>query len=243
MNNVVILGPGRTGSSLLSGLISKDRFYINREAIESRDGYPDGDYENPDLVALNKSIFFESGYGHHKIRYDRPVDIQAMAAWADQCDADQYKQFIAKCEANRPWLWKDPRLCYTIYFWKSFVDLKKVKLIFITRDHEQIFRSYTKYKVFFTKQDIYRKYDEQVAAVERLIEEENLEVLRIHYNELKDKKALIQKLNAYLGTDIQLSDYDAVRRTKITKKESEIKFWIRYGIGVSLLKIQRFFKK
>ncbi len=243
MNNIVILGPGRTGSSLLSGLISKDRYYINLEAIETRDGYPDGDYENPDLVELDKAIFFESGYGHHKIRFDRPVDIQKVEDWAGKCDAEKYRQFVEKCEQNSPWLWKDPRLCYTIYFWKSFIDLTSVKLIFITRDHKQIFRSYTKYKVFFTKEDIYRKYDEQVAAVEHLIKRENLDVLRIHYDELKNKETLIQKLNSYLDLDIQMGDYDAIRRTKISKKESELKFRIRYSIGVCKLKLQRWLKK
>jgi len=243
MKNIVILGPGRTGSSLLAGLIAKDRYYINQDAIATRDGYPDGDYENPDLVELDKAIFFESGYGHHKIRFDRSVDIQKMAAWAEKCAPEKYKKFVEKCEQHKPWLWKDPRLCYTIYFWKSFIDLKDIKLIFITRDHDQIFRSYTKYKVFFTKADVYKKYDEQVAAVENLIQQENLDVLRIHYDALKNKDALIKKLNTYLGTEILPSDYDAVRRTKISKKESELSFQIRYGLGVGKLKLQRWLKK
>lgn len=243
MKNVIILGPGRTGSSFLSGLIARNRFYINREAILEREGYPDGDYENPDLVDLNKDIFFESGYGHHKVKYNKNVDIGAMKALHENEDITKYKEIIKKCQSKKPWLWKDPRLCYTIHFWGKLLDFSAIKLIFIEREIYQIFRSYTKHKVFFTKKDVYRKYDDQVLSVNRFLKENNFECLNLNFDDLKDKQKLIDTLNNYLETDISLDDYNSIHRANITKKEPEIKFWLRYGLGVAKLKFDRVFQK
>lgn len=242
MKNVIILGPGRTGSSILAGMIAHNRFYINMESIQSRDGYPDGDYENPELVALNKDIFFESGYGHHKIKFDRSVDIESMEKLGRTGDIEKYKNFVAKCDQNSPWLWKDPRLCYTIFFWKDMLDVNDVDIIFITRDPYQIFKSYMKYQVFFTKQDVYRKYDEQVGAVENFLRNTQMDVLRVDYEELKDIPVLVEKLNGHLNTNIKMEDYEAIYRSNFKKQEKPLKFWFRYGIGVTKLKIDRTIK-
>jgi len=243
LKNVIILGPGRTGSSFLAGFIALNRYYINQESIKDRLGYPSGDYENPDLVGMNKNIFFESGYGHHKVRYDRPVNILSIKKLAENRDIEKYRNFIGLCEQNLPWLWKDPRLCYTMYFWKYLLNLENIRFIFITRDRYQIFRSYTKYKVFFTRQDVYRKYDAQVNAIEEFFTANNIKPLKMVYEELWNKDTLIEKLNQFLGTDIGTEDYTAVHRTGITKKETESRFWIRYGIGLAKLKLQRSFEK
>jgi hypothetical protein len=239
MKNVIILGPGRTGSSFLAGLISHNKFYINNEQIQARRAYPDGDYENPELVDYNKKLFFSSGYDHHKIRYGRSVDISAMKNLAKGNGLEEFKAFIQKCEQNRPWLWKDPRLCYTIHFWNEFLNFNDINIIFITRDHYQIFRSYTKHQIPLTKREIYEKYDEQVSTVEDFLRTNGLKALRIHFNEFKDNTSLIDKLNQFLETEITMDDYKAIHRTNISKKESEMSFWLSYGFGLSKLKIAR----
>ena len=237
VKNVIILGAGRTGSSLLAGLIAHNRYWINQESIESRAGYPDGDYENPSLVKLNKDILTESGYGYTKVVSDCKVDITAIKKLVYADNIYKYKAFIQKCEENSPWLWKDPRLCYTIYFWQSLLELDNIDFLFITRNRYDIFRSYTKYQIYTTKTEVYRKYDEQITAVEAFLEENKVPCLKIHYPELKRKEELISKLNNYLGTSITIADYKAVERTGMRPNETELAFWLRYYWGVCKLKI------
>jgi hypothetical protein len=244
MKNIIILGPGRTGSSLLSGLISHNRFYIQREEVQSRIGYPDGDYEAPELVRLNKGIFFESGYNYHKIESDKPVDVSAIENLINNNDTvEKCKNFVIKCEQNSPWLWKDPRLCHTIYFWKHLIDLKNINFIFITRDRFKVFKSYSKFRIVYTKKEVYKNYDEQVMSVEKFLKSNKLDVLRIDYGELGDKQKLIKKLNSFLATDIMLKDFDYILKTNIKKKEPDTAFWIRYYLGATKLKLDRFVEK
>src|SRR5713226_606371 len=47
-------------------------------------------------------------------------------------DDSPYREFLAKCDEHRPWVWKDPRLWLTIYFWKSLLSLDQCRFILLT---------------------------------------------------------------------------------------------------------------
>ena len=241
MKNIIIIGPGRTGSSILAGIISNNRFYINIESISSRGGaYPDGDYENPDLIRLNQSLFQRSGYGHTKVESNKDVDTVFMKNYSASKDISEFEDFIQKCNQNEPWLWKDPRLAFTIFFWKNLIDINRINFIFITRDPYSVFRSFSKYGIYYTKQEIYQRYQYQIDTSKRFFSSNNINPLHISYSELWEKEKLIDKLNSYLGTDISLKDYDRVVKTSIKKKEeSEFSFLTRYYYGFLKLKASK----
>lgn len=238
MKNVIILGAGRTGSSFLSGLISYNRFYINREMIATRDGYPDGDYENPELINLNKRILLESGYGYDKAFALEPADIDSIRQYAKNIKNTAFETFVTKCDQNRPWLWKDPRLCYTIFFWQQFIDITRIRFIKITRDPYLVFRSHSKNRIKHLKRELYKNYAWQTRAVDLFLTENSLNALHIDYAELKSP-AIIHKINDYLGTDISREDYFEIKKDNISKKESRFKFLLRYAKGAGKIYLQK----
>ncbi len=239
MDNVIILGGGRTGSSFLAGLIARDRFYINHKKIRNRRGYPDGDYENPELVDLDRAILLNSGYGFSKLHWSANVDVEAIKKLSKETTDKKYQDLVNKCERNAPWLWKDPRLCFTIYFWRDRVNLDNIKFVFITRDKEDIFKSFTKFQVTYTKSEIFNKNDWQNDSVNKFFEEANIEPLHIDYPELKKKEHIIKKINDFLGTEITKKDYERIYRSNYRKKEKSWQFRMRYYWGVSKLKVGR----
>ena len=242
MKNVIILGAGRTGSSLLAGLIAHNRYYINAEKIAARKAYPDGDYENPDLVDLNQKILLDSGYGYSKVMAHKPVDIAAIEQLALNTRDDVYADFLKQCEENRPWLWKDPRLCYTIYFWNSFLDLNDIQFIKITRDPYLVFRSHSKFQIKDTKKNIITNYYKQNDAVDAYLKKHGIKALTVDYSEMKNQN-VFKKLNDYLQTDISPDDYRAIKKENISKKEPDYKFMLRYMLGSGVLKLQNFIRR
>lgn len=235
MKNVIILGAGRTGSSFLAGLIARDTFYINKELIQSRQSYPDGDYENPELIELNKQILIESGHKYSKAEPYESVDIKSISALIHSSkNITVYQNFIKKCNQNIPWLWKDPRLCYTIFFWKELIDLKNINFIFITRNPNLVFRSHSKHRIKYSKNEVLKKYYEQTKAVEKFLSDHNIKALNVDYSELKHVD-IIKKLNNYLLTDIQNKNFDSIYKPVKKKKESEIFFLMRYYWGLTKL--------
>nr|WP_321399864.1 sulfotransferase [uncultured Desulfobacter sp.] len=235
MENVIILGAGRTGSSFLSGLISHSRYYIEKAGISQRDFYPGGDYENPELKELNKKILWDSGYKHLKAMTAIPVNVEAIKKLRDSSESKKiYTDFLAKCDENSPWLWKDPRLCFTIYFWDPLLNLDNIKFIKITRDPYLVFRSHTKKVILGSFKDIVQTYHQENVSVDNYLTDRKLPFLNLDYSELSDVK-IIEKLNGFLGTDITSEDYHHIRKKTKKRKETDFRFNIRYMIGRSKL--------
>lgn len=242
MKNVIILGAGRTGSSFLAGLISHRRFYIEKDSISSRDSYPDGDYENPDLKALNKKILKLSGYDHPKIDKSETASIEKIKSITVDSKNNVYKEFIARCEMNKPWLWKDPRLCYTIHFLDRFLDKNNINFIKITRDPYLVFRSHSKHHISYSLKSVIQTYHLENVAVDDYLSEKEIRFLNVDYSELKNEN-IIYKLNDFLGTSITTDDYNHIRKEGINRKESYYKFQTRYALGLLRNTIQNIFRK
>jgi hypothetical protein len=212
MKNVVILGAGRTGSSVLAGLIYQAGYYINAEAIEPRARYPLGDYENPELQEMNRKIFLTVDYPYDVVQHDRYPSIEKIKAV--QWDSDSvYKEFLEKNEMNRPWLWKDPRISFTIHFWAKGLDLEDTVFLHATRDPYEIFISHNKKAIKFTKESVYRTNREEIAAVRTFAEDYNIDMQEIDHKDLMEKpENVISLLNKRLETELSMEDFNKVFR-------------------------------
>ena len=214
MKNAIILGAGRTGSSVLAGLVYQAGYYINAEVIEPRNRYPLGDYENPELQEMNRKIFQSVNYPFDVVQHDRYPSVDKIKAlkWEND-DNSTYKKFLQKNEANHPWLWKDPRLSFTIHFWGRGVDHENTVFIHATRNPYQIFISHNKKWIKFTKESVYRTNREEVASVRAFAEEYGIDMLEIDHSELTEKpREVISQLNERLETDLSMEDFNRVFR-------------------------------
>lgn len=238
MKNVIILGAGRTGSSFLSGLISHNRYYIEKEGIEERFYYPDGDYENPELKELNKKILWDSGYKYPKAMTAIPVDIEEIKELRDSTQSKAiYKDFLKKLNNNSPWLWKDPRLCFTIHFWDPLLDHENIMFIKITRDPYLVFRSHSKKIVLGSLKDIVQTYHQENVSVDAYLSDNQIPFLNIDYSDLKDP-SIVHKINGFLGSNITEKDYKFIKRDVKKKKETDLQFNIRYAFERTKLYIK-----
>ncbi len=119
IDNLVILTTGSSGSSVLAGLIARQGYWIGRKTAHLHFNT----YENADLVALNIALLRKAGYLRRDANDLPPPDVSRLEALRDTEDLATYRAFVEECERHRPWLWKDPRLAYTIHFWHHIVDM------------------------------------------------------------------------------------------------------------------------
>ena len=117
--NVIILTTGLSGSSPLTGLISQAGYWTGDSTYKKKDY---DTFETQELIDLNVRLFEEAGYdGNYEVEYvDEPI--HRIKDVHDRIDKAPFESFIAKCNAHRPWVWKDPRLWRTIRFWIRFLD-------------------------------------------------------------------------------------------------------------------------
>jgi hypothetical protein len=124
--NVIILTSGLSGSSVLTGLISRAGYWIGDETFRKAE-YDTN--ENKELIELNLRLFGEAGYkGNYLLEFSQPA-MNAIAALEGKIDLSAYRSFVTKCDEHGPWIWKDPRLWLTIRFWKNLLDLEQCRFM------------------------------------------------------------------------------------------------------------------
>lgn len=144
--NVIIVGPPRSGTSLTAAVFAKKGYYVG--AIESaamRDGddnNPYGYFEADELIARNVGILERGGFSFHNTWRHEPITADVIERLAVMPPSNEERAFVQACGAHRPWMWKDPRLCFTLPVWARAIDPRTTVIVVVRRATEDIYRSF-----------------------------------------------------------------------------------------------------
>jgi hypothetical protein len=131
LRNVIILGAGRSGTSLAAGILQPAGYFMGENLYPADEGNPKGYFESWQLNSINEALLaptmpsrpqlFGSGIFFRR----RPPDGQRWLAvphrgLIDACPEDIGEK-IEALTAREPYCLKDPRFCYTLSLWKPFL--------------------------------------------------------------------------------------------------------------------------
>jgi hypothetical protein len=212
--NVIILTSGLTGSSVLTGLISRSGYWMGDATV--RKEYDT--HENQELIELNRRIFEQAGYSVDHLTEFSLDAIQRIESIPDHADGEPYRKFLKTCAGHRPWIWKDPRLWLTIRYWKRFLDLNNCKFIVLTRGCRQLWVS----AILRRKIISYRDSRAHEAHIRRsaidFLQSHRASYLEVQYEDLIVKpEETITKLNAFLESDLSVEDLKSVYHKPLYK--------------------------
>jgi len=109
--NFVVLGCGRSGTSLLAGLFHQAGFHVGTRLHEARDSNPVGFYESDEINKLNNRLLeglpSASGLSGWVGIYERPVETLP----------DDVRPRLEREVARAPFCFKDPRFTWTLPAW------------------------------------------------------------------------------------------------------------------------------
>ena len=207
---------GSSGSSVLAGTIALKGYWQGERTKKLEFDT----HENAELVDLNKEILRLSGFNRHDCNDIPPPSIKDICKLSETIDLSKYRSFIEKCDANNPWVWKDPRLSYTIYFWKKLLDINGINFVFIEREPKQ---SYTG---LILKRKVPMSYKEHnimnANYRETCLQFFNCNSVRYLYlsfeNLIVCPEYYLQKLSLFLENDIKLKDLQKVYHGSLYKK-------------------------
>ncbi|MHA1284838.1 MAG: hypothetical protein ACTSQP_20240 [Promethearchaeota archaeon] len=228
-DNVIIFSSGLSGSSVLTGFIARAGFWLGHNTKKI---FYDT-YENEKLVDLNIRLLKESGYTGEDVGDIIPPSIDHIKNLKNKLDLNQYKLFINDCNRHKPWIWKDPRLCYTIFFWKHLVDLNRVKFILMTRDLKQ---TWTGVLLRLNKAISYNNLktinENCIKSAKDFLQEYSIPSLDLSFEDLiiMPEKS-IEKINNFLSIDLGLADFREIYKGNLYKKR-----WSNYDYKKAFLK-------
>ena len=122
MYNCLIMGSGRSGTSMVAGVLASSKYFMGNDLIPAREANPKG--------------FFESTFINHHINEAmlssvRPT-VRAGHWWVTSLPLDtvvqstyEIRKRIREMVKYVPFCYKDPRFCYTLPMWLPFlIDTK-----------------------------------------------------------------------------------------------------------------------
>jgi hypothetical protein len=144
--NVIIVGMPRSGTSVTARVFTAKGYFIGG-MIETF--VREGDYRNPfgyfeadDLVAENVRVLNAAGFPFHNTWLFQPISQESVARIADLPILSGHRAFLRGYEENAPWVWKDPRLCFTLAYWWRLMDPARSAVVLVRRDPNDIYWSF-----------------------------------------------------------------------------------------------------
>lgn len=128
MHNVVILGSGRSGTSMTAGVLSRAGYFMGHKVLnKGRINNPFGNYEDQEVNNVNEQLLGQvipqpetiDGVVRHR---DRPAEMQR---WLGRLPVGTSIESLPACVtkireliSHEPFCFKDPRFSYTLSVWR-----------------------------------------------------------------------------------------------------------------------------
>ena len=218
MNNIVILTHGWTGSSVFAALFGEAGYWLG---ADTRRTLYYNTFENAELVSLNEALLRTLIPTLNHEHYFDAEDVIEIERRAHDQDLHTYRKFVDQCNNNDPWLWKDPRLTWTMRIWSRILDLKKTSFLVLTRDHTQAWISANRRRhvqsVQFT-----RNYNDGITRSNvRFLEEHGLPYMQASFEGLLlEPEGTLDRLNEFFGTQLTLDRLRAVCHEPLGRKSN-----------------------
>lgn len=130
MRSCLILGCGRSGTSLTAGLLETSGFYVGSDLWQPRDANPRGFFEDREVNRVNEIILNQVfpvmpflparlarwlNLGQH---YKHTLWLEELTAPVSWDLRPKVARRIARLANHEPFAYKDPRFCYTLNAWR-----------------------------------------------------------------------------------------------------------------------------
>jgi len=212
--NVIILTSGVSGSSVLTGLISRAGYWTGEDTHKKE--YDT--YENQELIDLDLQLLQHAQYtGNYAMEFSADA-IARLASLCKTVDEKPFREFLASCDQHKPWIWKDPRLWLTIRFWKNLLNLDQCRFILMTRGFKHHWVS-GMLRRHIRSYGSMKRYEQSIRdSLLAFLNGNALPYLHITFENLIVRpEETIRQLNAHLGTELSINDLAAIYNKPLHK--------------------------
>lgn len=213
--NVLVVGMPRSGTSMTASIFTKSGYFVaENESYELRKGdeyNPSGYWEAESLIKCNAEIFEAAGFQHNNTWLFEAITDNQVSNISKVTPQNNHKDLIATFEKNRPWIWKDPRLCYTLSYWWPLLNPETTRVLLLKRDPNEIYNSFLRVKWRTpgeaNKLDVFDRIEDHLKAAKNAIERYNIPYVEVHYSDYKNNPDdTVNKINQTFNIQIQAND-------------------------------------
>ncbi len=228
-NNVIVLTTGLSGSSVVTGLIAQDGFWLGDKTVfKSNTSGKYETYENSRLIELNDNLL---SHLNIKLNESSWYDAKLFKRVEEECstiDKNEYIEFIRYCQQHGKWIWKDPRLWITINFWEALLTEIKVKYVVLSREPISLWTSMLNKRQIVGFFDLKHAENKSNKLIVNYLSNKNKPFISVSYDQLVEyPQKEISRLNIFLGTSLTLADFEHVYTGVIGSKTFKYKSFVK----------------
>ncbi len=153
-HNCMILGAGRSGTSLTAGLLSEAGYFFGGKLLPATEGNPKGFYEAVEVNALNEEMLRDCiparpRFWGRYFFYNRPRRagndrwLFAPPEGVEPEFKEEYRTRIEAILSKQPYCLKDPRFSYSFPIWQPF--LRDTRFLCVFRHPAEVVNSTQKF--------------------------------------------------------------------------------------------------
>jgi hypothetical protein len=225
---IVVLGMHRSGTSMLSGVLSRLGINMGDELLGKDASNPLGHFEDREFLDLNKRILEAAGGS-----WDNPPSQEEILLKKKQFEKE-IKELITKAESRSIlWGWKEPRTSITIDLYLSYLD--NPYFIFCHRDPMAVARSLNRRNNMEIDEGLNLReiYEERVNNF--FYENPDLKRLDVYYEKiLLNPEVWINKISDFI--DLEVSNEDFQKAIEIILPREEVNKLSRKVAALQLFK-------
>ncbi len=144
MRNCLILGFGRSGTSMMGGILHQAGYYMGDHLYPPRQSNPKGFYEDKEINRINEMILenydgivkrdqdhdyklyspYKPRFGHRWLSFI-PFDTNI------ECNNPELINEIIHYTGKQPFAYKDPRFCFTLDVWSEYLKTDTLILVML----------------------------------------------------------------------------------------------------------------
>lgn len=178
------------------------------------EGNPGGYWEAEPLIERNVEAFAAAGFPHHNTWLFDPISDEATERLSTLKPLPGHADFVERQSGMAPWMWKDPRLCYTLGYWWQLMDPDETAVVLTLRSWEAVYNSFLRLgwreRSPEAEADVKARVDAHLAAAQRAIDTHSIPVLEWDYEEsIGDPDGAVRRLSAFVGHPIDVGHLGA----------------------------------
>ena len=214
-SNVIVVGMARSGTSLTASIFAKQGYFVSEEPDKELKGpdkfNPSGYWELENLVEANASLLRTAGFNGHNTWTSEEITSDQAEAIGSISPRQEDIDFVQFFESKQPWVWKDPRFCYTLIYWWPLLNPETTKVLLVTRSPQDIWRSFQRTKwradTAENKMDFMRRIGDHVRFARNTLARLGISFLEVDYSDYANNpKDTAEKLSVYFGMELSADD-------------------------------------
>lgn len=249
--NVVIVGMARSGTSFTASIFAKLGYFVAidpESELEGGNKYnPGGYWESSRLVQNNTEVLKAVNFNCHNTWTSDEINDGQADQIATLQHEYSHKEFLRQYNAHQPWMWKDPRLCYTLGYWWPLMDRETTGILLLTREPEEIYRSFLRIKwqkgIFNDKEAFIRRINDHIKFAKWCISKKDIPHIEIDYSDYATQPdETARKLSEFFDIRIQGHKLGYEKKYNHSSTNGLLEYWSETFVS-SLPPIARTFLK